>query len=81
MRKPGRPPTNTTVDTAKLRAFRADHGLTQRELDERAGLPSGTTAKAEQRGRVSPDNARALVRVVLEMSESQRTRSDSWSVA
>ncbi len=77
MRKPGtplrgRPPTNTTIDVARLKAFRADHGLTQRELDFRAGLPSGTTAKAEQRGRVSPEGARALVRVVLEMSESRR---------
>lgn len=72
IRKPGRPPTNTTIDPAKLRAFRAEYGLTQRHLDLLAGLPSGTTAKAEERGRVSPQRARALVRVVLETRESRR---------
>lgn len=69
--KPGRPPTNITIDAAKLKAFRADYGLAQRQLDDLADLPSGTTAKAEERGRVSPQRARALVWVVLEMSESR----------
>lgn len=72
IRKSGRPPTNTTIDTDKLKAFRAARGLAQRQLDLLAGLPSGTTAKAEERGRVSPERTRALVWVVLEMSESRR---------
>jgi transcriptional regulator with XRE-family HTH domain len=52
------------VNVEKLRELRIDHGLTQRQLAEKAGLSPGAVWNLEHRGGGRPDTLKKVADVL-----------------
>jgi transcriptional regulator with XRE-family HTH domain len=59
----------TTLDGARLRQLRRQHGLSQEELADRAGISLATVARLERQSQAASCRGRTLARLAAALDE------------